>query len=337
MSHTQQHVLASAIVLALLVVLSIHVFLFPMYTSSPANRGVRISSYEQALCHDPYSRGVKIHPNKHKPISCPKYGIISVMQGGRLGNQIWEYASVWATARRTGLEPYMPRCILKTLEIYFENLSIPPLSNIGQCIIDIGQTVNSLAEWNSTDQNIIIPRYAAYWSLIVAWLDDLRQEFTLKKNLRNYAKRVLQTATMQYNLSEPTYVSIHIRRTDYLDYLWKKFKVRPAPTKYYLEAMDYFDKKYKNVIFLILSDDIAWCKLKLRHYKQRINFISNDDAKNPGKDIAVLSACNHSIIDYGTYGSFGALLAGGETIVYNVSGLLPTSIAEALPNWKIMN
>lgn len=52
----------------------------------------------------------------------------------------------------------MPRCILKTLEEYFENLSIPPLSSIGECIIDIGQIVNSLSKWNSTEQNIIIPK-----------------------------------------------------------------------------------------------------------------------------------------------------------------------------------
>ena len=99
MSHAQQHVLASAIVLALLVVLGIHVFLFPMYTSSPATRHTKILSYEQALCHDIYSRSVKNYHNKHKTFSCPKYGIVSAVQGGRLGNQIWEYASVWATAR----------------------------------------------------------------------------------------------------------------------------------------------------------------------------------------------------------------------------------------------
>lgn len=100
MSHVQQHVLASAIVLALLVVLGVHVFLFPMYKPSPATRGIKISLYEQALCHDIYSQSLKGHNHhKHKIISCPKYGIVSAVQGGRLGNQIWEYASVWATAR----------------------------------------------------------------------------------------------------------------------------------------------------------------------------------------------------------------------------------------------
>lgn len=95
MSHAQQHVLASAIVLAILVVFGIHVFLFPMYTSSPAARRVKISVYEQALCHSNLK-----NPRAPPPESpCPRFGIVSAAQGGRLGNQIWEYASVWATAR----------------------------------------------------------------------------------------------------------------------------------------------------------------------------------------------------------------------------------------------
>lgn len=152
----QQHVLAIAIVLALLVVCGIHVFLFPMYTNSPPARHTKIIVYEQALCRSSF-KTIKT-PSTDWRNPCPKYGIVTAAQGGRLGNQIWEYASVWATARRTGLEPYMPRCILKTLEEHFDNLSIPPLSSIGRCTLDVGEVVNSLGQWNSTEQNIIIPR-----------------------------------------------------------------------------------------------------------------------------------------------------------------------------------
>ena len=96
MSHAQQHVLASAIVLALIVVFGIHVFLFPMYTSNPVTRRTKISAYEQALCHTNLKTSRISSQNK---TPCPKYGIVSAVQGGRLGNQIWEYISVWATSR----------------------------------------------------------------------------------------------------------------------------------------------------------------------------------------------------------------------------------------------
>ena len=100
MSQAQQHVLASAIVLAVLIVFGIHIFLFPMYTSHPINRNIKISSYEQVLCHTVNPHSAKLNQNKDlTSFFCPKYGIVSAFQGGRLGNQIWEYISVWAVAR----------------------------------------------------------------------------------------------------------------------------------------------------------------------------------------------------------------------------------------------
>ena len=168
-------------------------------------------------------------------------------------------------------------------------------------------------------------------------MDDLRQEFTFKPELRTHAQSVLRETTMLHNLTEPVYVSVHVRRTDYIDYLWQKLKARPAPANYYFNAMKYFEKKYKNVVFLIASDNILWCKHNLQRYNWKIKFISNTDLRGPGYDLAVLAACNHSIIDYGTYGCFGAIMAGGETIVYNVTAHFSTLIAEAMPNWKVMN
>lgn len=146
---------------------------------------------------------------------------------------------------------------------------------------------------------------------------------------------VLTKAALKYDLTNATYISVHVRRTDYIEYLWQKFKVRPAPVKYYLNAMDYFLNKYKNAIFLVASDNIDWCKYNLKTPRHRIIFISDTNGKGPGFDLAVLCACNHSVIDYGTYGSFAAILVGGETIVFNVSAHFSTLIAEALPNWMI--
>lgn len=179
--------------------------------------------------------------------------------------------------------------------------------------------------------------HAAYWSLILVWLDDVRREFTFKPSLRLYAEMMLRGIARRFNLSEPVYVGIHVRRTDYVDYLWQKLKVRPAPVRYYLAAMDYFQGKYKNVVFVVASDSIGWCKFNLRTSQHKVSFISDMDGRGPGKDLAVLSACNHSIIDYGTYGSFGAILASGETVVYNVTAYFSTLIAEVLPNWRIMS
>ena len=38
------------------------------------------------------------------------------------------------------------------------------------------------------------------------------------------------------------------------------------------------------------------------------------DADMPGYDLCLMAACNHSIHDYGTFGTWGSLLAGGDVI-----------------------
>lgn len=101
--------------------------------------------------------------------------------------------------------------------------------------------------------------------------------------------------------------------------------------------MDYFSNKYNNVIFVVASDSIDWCKYNLNSKIHRMSLISDIKARGPGQDLAVLAACNHSIIDYGSYGSFGAILAAGETVVYNVTAYFSTMIADVLPNWRIMS
>ena len=39
------------------------------------------------------------------------------------------------------------------------------------------------------------------------------------------------------------------------------------------------------------------------------------DKFDVGADLALLAACNHSIVTYGTFGLWGALLSGGVTIM----------------------
>jgi len=50
-------------------------------------------------------------------------------------------------------------------------------------------------------------------------------------------------------------------------------------------------------MFVVVSDDTKWCERELR----------GDDVvviktNAPAQDLAIMAACNHSIIDYGTYG-----------------------------------
>lgn len=44
-------------------------------------------------------------------------------------------------------------------------------------------------------------------------------------------------------------------------------------------------------------------------------------ADDIGDDLALLAACNHTILSYGTFGQWGALLAGGRTVISSTAAL----------------
>lgn len=164
---------------------------------------------EQSLC----TTNIK-HKKLWKRGHCPQYGIVTIMQGGRLGNQMWEYASVWAMARRTGLEPYIPRCIRLQLDRVFDSLSVPTFEEIGHCPVEIGKFVKSLDAWNYTNQGIILPKYHIQPELVITWVQDIVQEFSIKKKLLDKSQQILHLATK--NRTKHVFIGVHVRRTDYI-------------------------------------------------------------------------------------------------------------------------
>ncbi|KAK7873961.1 hypothetical protein R5R35_012970 [Gryllus longicercus] len=343
MSRPHQNLLVLSFFCAACVVVCVHLFVFPLYEGAPRKRPPKfLGDYEQSLC-----------TTNLKPVAvpaawrghCPRDGIVTVSQGGRLGNQMWEYASVWAVARRTGLEPYVPRCIRRVLDEVFEDLSVPPLGYVAHCPANWAGVIKAPEYWAYTNQSILLPKFAVLPELVLSWADDIRLEFKFKRKLAETSQRVLQMAAGRVangsgaDAAAPaTFVGIHVRRTDYQNYLWRTRRAFLADAGYFLSAMDYFRSKYgANVAFLVVSDDPTWCRHHLVGDHTDVFVVSKAGVTSPGQDLAIMAACNHSIIDYGTFGVWGAILARGETILYNISRHSSTRISQLLPGWHVMN
>ncbi|XP_063222170.1 galactoside 2-alpha-L-fucosyltransferase Sec1-like [Bacillus rossius redtenbacheri] len=335
MRKPNQNLLAVSVMLAFSVTTFVHVFVFPLYGELPRGRTMRqVIDFEQSLCRTNV-RAMQGPTWRHH---CPRHGIVTVEQGGRLGNQMWEYAATWAVARMTSLEPYVPRCIRKQLDEVFRDLSVPSLSHVSHCPIDWSNAVHSPDLWSDTNQSIVLPKYGVFPDLVLAWAEDIRQEFRFHDNLWETSLRVLEGAGKSVNRTPATYVGVHVRRTDYREYLWRTRKIILAGADYFINAMEYFRAKYgDNVVFLIVSDDPSWCQQNLVADQGDVFVVSKNGISSPGQDLAIMAACNHSIIDYGTFGVWGAILASGETIVYNVSRHASLRVAELLPNWNVLN
>ena len=118
-----------------------------------------------------------------------------------------------------------------------------------------------------------------------------------------------------------------MRRTDYIAFSKKVLGKRVASKAFYMEAIDYFEEEYAehHVIFLAVSDDLEWVR---RELGGRRNLVlagthgkgEQGELDSVGVDLAILAACNHTIISQGLFGTWGAFLAGGD--VYSTYGVM---------------
>lgn len=273
------------------------------------------------------NRSLSKHP-------CPKDGIVTICRRGRLGNSMWEYSAVLSIAKTVGLKPYISGCMKKELEAIFEPLSIPSLEHILHCPINISNLMRRPEDWVHKYQSIILPLYSQSPGTIIPWMKDIRKEFTFKKDIRIKSQYLIKSAGRLINNSG-VYVGVHIRRTDYLEVRKKIYNITEDDTliRFFYKAMDYFEHKYRNdVVFVVTSDDPDWC---LRKFRVKNN-IYVSQSYTPAEDLAVLASCNHSIFDFGTFGMWGALLNGGETIFYE-KVILSQTFGKFLSNWHSMS
>lgn len=286
----------------------------------------KMLAYEHSLCSSPMK---PIEMASCHRVQCPKKPIVTVRQLGRLGNQMWEYISVWAVAKVTGHEPYIPGCLIQALENIFQNLTIPPLSCIANCTLETYPVEGKVDNLTLLDGNIMLQNYVQLPGYVVPLLNDVKQIFQFKEYIVKESQRLLQKASD--GVKNVVYVGVHVRRTDYSEYLKRKYNASLVKSEFFLRQMNYFRNKYKSVMFVVLSDEPKWCEDEL----------ADDDVvvmknNSPEQDLAIMAACNHSIIDYGTYGVWGAILAGGDTFVYNLKWDLAIKMASLLPDWHIV-
>jgi galactoside 2-L-fucosyltransferase 1/2 len=268
-------------------------------------------------------------PPPNNNIHCPQKPIVTARQKGQLGNQMYEYISVWALAKTTGREPYVPSCLITELEKIFRNLPVYPLSYLAYCPVQEYPVAVTVEQVDHSNGSIILPNNIQLPTYIAPFLSEIRQIFQFKKRIIDNSQNLLHTASR--GKKNITYVGVHVRRTDYIRYIKRKYNASPVKPDYFLRHMNVFRNKYQRVMFIVLSDDPEWCERELRG-----DDVVVMNTNSPVQDLAIMAACNHSIIDYGTYGVFGALLSGGDTFIYNLTNTSPVKLASLLPNWYIV-
>ena len=231
---------------------------------------------------------------------------------GGLGNQMFQYACAKSVSIRNNvrlildvsiysqnIEALTPRVFeLSAFNINADILSNQIISESQKKELDY-YTEDSWCKYDKDIECIESPCYlAGYWQ---SWKYFnhisalIRSDFSFNES--QLSSSVIKLGEI---LSNSPSVSIHIRRTDYLQYTF----IQVTPIQYYKKAIEYLCDRIPMLTFYVFSDDANWVK---NHLDIPVQFCVIE--KNTGiEDMYLMSHCRYNIIANSTFSWWAAWL-----------------------------
>ena len=233
-------------------------------------------------------------------------GFNALGQLGRLGNQMFQFASLKGIARHHGYQFCFPPSQNKN-EWTDHQLLIPfklgSTNELNIQYIDFDRPTYQEKGF-SFDQDLFDK--CPDWVTIQGFFQtekyfkhiesELKLDFTFKDDIQN------PCADMISQLDNP--VALHIRRTDYI--------TNPNHT---CLGLDYYEKAlniFPNQTVLIFSDDPQWCQNQKLFEDDRFMISDNDDQYI---DMCLMTMCKGHIIANSSFSWWGAWLSNSEKVI----------------------
>ena len=212
---------------------------------------------------------------------------------GRLGNQLFQYASLRGIASHNKETFIIPETELFNV---FEMLGV----TIGQQNIQtIQESFFHFDESLFSDcKNKDIVGYFQSEKYFKHIEDEIRQDFSFKKHIYDPCWEMIKEI--------PERISLHVRRGDYL----KKPDCHPPCTvEYYQQALSKFDD---TIPVLIFGDDPQWCKDQEIFSSDRF-MISEGNVVEA--DLCLMVMCQNHILSNSSLAWWGAWLANSQSVI----------------------
>jgi len=238
---------------------------------------------------------------------------------GRLGNQMFQYAALRGISANRGFNfcfPYYANAVddgignmLRT-ELFdcFEMSSVTDLNlqnidserpTVSEGGFEFNETLfNECPDWVTLYGFFQTEKYFKNVE------DTIRKDFTFKKEILDPCKEMM--GSFYSDNVDPTIVSLHIRRTDYLT---NSCNHTPLGMDYYEKALSEFHEDAPVIIF---SDDPTWCKEQELFSDERFLVSENTSGHI---DLCLMSLCTDFIIANSTFSWWGAWLANGKKVI----------------------
>lgn len=273
---------------------------------------------------------------------------------GRLGNQMFQYASAYGIAkhnhRQLVSQGKFEICDYFDLELKHgdvertENWS--KWTEFRNCMFD-----ESIYDLRGQHREILVSGYLQSWKYFEHYFADIKRAFTMRPDILSQVRNFFANLTVMASAMQPNfrlqlhlnstsnvsvvltsdsdssnkmhtvYVGVHVRRGDLASKYLYDYGFNWGNATYISHAMLHFIDRFSHVTFIVCSDDLDWCRYNMT--LEIPNELSNryvvhfcEKEHPPIVHLGILTACNHSIITGGSYGWWSAFLTEGHTVYY---------------------
>ena len=234
-------------------------------------------------------------------------------QLGRLGNQMFQYASLRGISRNRGYDFCIPNHNHIVKDPYGFDLKIElfypfQMTNVQQRNIKVlDRGYSPVAEekhfnfdellFNMCPDEISLAGYFQTEKYFKHIEEEIRSDFSFKDEILEPCKEMIGSAGDA--------IALHVRRTDYL--------TNPNHTAlgldYYKKALKQFDDTSSVLVF---SDDPEWCKEQELFSGDRFMISESEDKY---VDLCLMSLCKQHVIANSSFSWWGAWLSGSDDVV----------------------
>jgi len=226
---------------------------------------------------------------------------------GRLGNQMFQYASLRGIAARRGYDFGIPPSNFENewdSHQLFETFKLPHLNKENIRLLDMGHAPIVKEVKFEYDQRLHdqCPNDVSIWGFFQTEkyfkdiADSIKEDFAFKDEI---------SSTCQEAFEWDNPVSLHVRRTDYLQ----------NSANHYNLGLDYYEKALENFegrTILVFSDDPEWCSEQKIFEDDRFCISQVGDNRY---DLCLMSMCTSHIIANSSFSWWGAWLSGSSDVI----------------------
>ena len=136
----------------------------------------------------------------------------------------------------------------------------------------------------------------------------------LLQNVKTFINTAKQNAKHKLLYHNPATICVHVRRGDLQSKGHKDVGYKMAPLEDVHFAMNWMERKFKQVIFFLASEGHKFCR---KHFPQQNVFVSN--MTSDYEDFVLMQSCDHVIMTVGTFGWWAAWMTsqrGGDVMYY---------------------